>query len=125
MQAIVNRALSAVAAAQKQHAIYLSEIAQLRSGLPRSRDAGRAMLLPMVAKFYGVAVVAGERKAAGTDVMDSDAAGYEAAKTALRRMLDDIYGKNPSAGKADPVALLLASYEKLTPAQKRSFKSQI
>ena len=30
-----------------------------------------------------------------------------------------------SSGKSDPVALLLASYEKLTPAQKRSFKAQI
>lgn len=30
-----------------------------------------------------------------------------------------------SSGKTDPVALLLASYAKLTPAQKRSFKAQI
>lgn len=125
MQVNVNKALVAVRKGQEQHAIYMGEIAKLRKGLPRRREAGRAKLLPLVARFYGVAVVAGERKAAGTDVMDSDAAGYEAAKTALRRMVDDIYGKNPSSGRADPVESLLKAYAALTPAQKRSFKAQL
>lgn len=126
MQANVDKALNAVRKGQEQRAIYLAEIAKLRKGLPRrNREAGRAKLLPMVADFYDVPVTEGAGKAKGTDVMDSEATGYEAAKTALRRMLDDIYGKSESSGKSDPVALLLASYKKLTAAQKRSFKSQL
>ena len=64
MQANVNKALNAVRAAQAQHAVYLAEVAKLRKGLPRSADKGRVVLLPMVAKFYGVAVIAGAGKAA-------------------------------------------------------------
>lgn len=126
MQSNVNKALNAVRKGQEQRAIYLAEIPKLRKGLPRrDREAGRAKLMPLVAKFYMVAVIEGSGKAKGTDVMDSEASGYEAAKTALRRMMDDIYGKSESSSKADPVALLLASYKKLTAAQKRSFKSQL
>jgi hypothetical protein len=126
MQANVNRALTAVAAAQKQHAAYLTEIVALRAGLPKQREAGRAALLPMIGKFYGVAVVDGQRKAVGTMVLDSESESYEAAKTALRRMVDDIYGKNPSgSSKADPVEKLLSAYAELTAAQKRKFKASI
>ena len=42
------------------------------------------------------------------------ATGAAAAKAAQR-----------SSSKSDPVATLLSSYKKLTPAQKRSFKSQL
>jgi hypothetical protein len=125
MQANVNKALTAVRNAQDQHAIYLAEIAKIRKGLPRSADKGRVVLLPMVAKFYGVKVVAGAGKAAGSRVLNADSAGYEAARKALQRLLADIYGKPEGSGKTDPVALLLASYKKLTAAQKRSFKSKL
>jgi hypothetical protein len=126
MQANVNKALTAVRKGQEQHAIYLAEVSKLRKGLPRrDREAGRAKLLPMVAKFYVVPVTEGAGKAKGTDVMNSEASGYEAARKALQRMVADIYGKPESSSKTDPVALLLASYKKLTAAQKRSFKSQL
>ena len=118
MQANVNKALTAVRTAQDQHAIYLAEIAKLRKGLPRSADKGRVKLLPMVAKFYGVAVVAGAGKATGSMVLDSDSAGYEAARKALQRLMADIY---QSSGKTevDLVAQALRIVSKMTAAQKR------
>ena len=125
MQVNVNKALVAVRKGQEQHAIYMGEIAKLRKGLPRRREAGRAKLLPLVAKFYSVAVVEGQGKAKGTMVMDSESAKYEAAKTALRRMVDDIYGKVAGAGMTDPVEKLLNAYAELTAAQKRKFKASI
>lgn len=105
MQVIVNRALRAVEVAKKEHATYMASIAALRKGLSKKREPGRAVLLPMVARFYGVAVVEGQGKATGSMVMDSESAKYEAAKTALRRMLDDIYG---GEGKAEPVRVTRA-----------------
>jgi hypothetical protein len=114
MQVIVNRALRAVEVAKKEHATYMASIAALRKGLSKKREIGRARLLPMVAKFYGVAVVDGQGKATGSLVMDSESASYEAAKTALRRMLDDIYGGGGD-GKAEPV--------RVTRAQRQAAKS--
>ena len=61
------------------------------------RDAARAEMLPIVAAFYKVPVVDGERKAAGTKVLDKDAPRYLAAKMALQRLLADIYGKPEAA----------------------------
>ena len=124
MQANVNKALTAVRNAQAQHAIYLAEVAKLRKGLPRSADKGRAVLLPMVAKFYGVAVVAGAGKAAGSMVLDSDSAGYEAARKALQRLLADIY---QSSGKTevDLVAQALRIIGKMTAAQRRKLLASI
>lgn len=124
MQANVNKALNAVRNAQAQHAIYLAEVAKLRKGLPRSADKGRVVLLPMVAKFYGVAVVAGAGKAAGSMVLDSDSAGYEAARKALQRLLADIY---QSSGKTevDLVAQALRIIGKMTAAQRRKLLASI
>lgn len=124
MQANVNKALTAVRNAQAQHAIYLAEVAKLRKGLPRSSDKGRGVLLPMVAKFYGVAVVAGAGKAAGSMVLDSDSAGYEAARKALQRLLADIY---QSSGKTevDLVAQALRIIGKMTAAQRRKLLASI
>lgn len=64
------------------------------------RDAARAEMLPIVAAYYKVPVVDGERKAAGTKVLDKGAAGYETAKRAVSKLLADIYGS--TAPKAEP-----------------------
>jgi len=125
MQVIVNRALRAVENAKEQHAIYLAAIAALRKGLSKKREPGRAKLLPMVARYYGVAVVDGKGKATGSLVLDSEAVSYEAARKALQRMLDDIYGKVAGAGMTDPVEKLLKDYAELTAAQKRKFRASI
>jgi|GEM_PF-6175408 len=124
MQANVNKALTAVRNAQAQHAIYLAEVAKLRKGLPRSADKGRVVLLPMVAKFYGVAVVAGAGKAAGSMVLDSDSAGYEAARKALQRLLADIY-QSSSKTEVDLVAQALRIIGKMTAAQRRKLLAAI
>lgn len=112
MQANVNRALIAVGKAQEQHALYLAEIAALRKGLPKKRDAGRAVLLPLVANFYGVAVVDGQGKAKGQKVLDSGAAKYEAARKALQSMVADIY-VGASRTELEVPADVLAAAEKL------------
>jgi hypothetical protein len=126
VQSRVNTAIDAVKRGQQARADYEAEIAKLRPMLPKQREAGRAMLLECIGRKYEVAVVDGQGKAAGTMVLDSEAEGYEAAKTALRRMVDDIYGKNPSgSSKADPVEKLLSAYAELTAAQKRKFKASI
>jgi hypothetical protein len=125
VQSRVNTAIDAVKRGQQARADYEAEIAKLRPMLPKQREKGRAMLLPCIGKKYDVAVVKGEGKAAGSMVLNSEAESYEAAKTALRRMVDDIYGKVAGAGMADPVAKLLKDYAELTAAQKRKFKASI
>ena len=120
VSSMVRKALGAVERARKEHAVYEAQIAGLRRGLPKDREKGRAVLLPCVASFYGVRVVDGQGKAEGQKVLDSDAGGYEAAKTALRRMVNDIYGSNES-GSADVVAQALRLVAKMTAAQKRKF----
>ena len=64
------------------------------------RDAARAEILPIVAAFYKVPVIDGERKALGAKVLDKDAAGYETAKRAVSKLLADIYGEPKT--KAEP-----------------------
>ena len=61
-------------------------------------EKARAEILPAVASFYGVAVVDGKGKAAGTQVFDREAKSYEAAKRALTRLLADLY----ETPKAEP-----------------------
>lgn len=58
----------------------------------KSPEVVRAELLPIVAAHYAVPLVDGERKAKGTKVLDTSAPKYEAAKTALRRLVADICG---------------------------------
>jgi hypothetical protein len=126
VQSRVNAAIDAVKRGQQARADYMAEITKLRPMLPRQREAGRAKLLECIGRRYGVPIVEGAGKKTGEMVLDSEAAGYEAAKTALRRMVDDIYGKlTEGSSKADPVAKLLESYRALTAAQKRSFKAQL
>ena len=124
MQANVNKALNAVRAAQGQRAIYLAEVSKLRKGLPRSADKGRAVLLPMVARFYGVPVIAGAGKATGSMVLNAESTGYEAAKTALRRMVADIY-ETSSKTEVDLVAQALRIIGKMTAAQRRKLLASI
>lgn len=119
VQQHVAAALKAVKKAQELHADYLKAIDSLRRDLPKDREKGRAVLLPCVASFYGVPVVDGAGKAAGSKVLDSDAGGYEAAKTALRRMVNDIYGSNETNASADLVAQAIRLINKMTAAQKR------
>ena len=58
----------------------------------KSRDNVRAILLPDFAFVYKVALVAGEAKAEGKQVLDSGADAYEACRKALSRTLDAVFG---------------------------------
>ena len=124
MQANVNKALTAVRNAQAERTVYLAEITKIRKGLPRKADKGRVILLPMVAKFYGVAVAEGAGKATGSMVLDAEDAGYEAARKALQRMLADIYQRSGKT-EVDLVAQALRIIAKMTAAQKRSLKAKL
>lgn len=57
----------------------------------------RATLLPIVAKAYGVKLVAGSGKAEGTLVLDSEAKGYEACRKFLGRLVNAVTGVKPQA----------------------------
>lgn len=59
-------------------------------GRRKNREAVRVELLPYFAKSYKVALVAGEGKAEGKQVLDSTADSYEACRKALARTLDAI-----------------------------------
>jgi hypothetical protein len=59
-------------------------------GRRKIRNSVRVELLPYFAKSYKVALVAGEGKAEGTQVLDSSADAYEACRKALSRTLDAI-----------------------------------
>lgn len=59
-------------------------------GRRKNRKAVRVELLPYFAKSYKVALVAGEGKAEGKQVLDSTADSYEACRKALARTLDAI-----------------------------------
>jgi hypothetical protein len=93
---------------------YSDTIAKLRTQLKGhlSPDEVRTTLMPYVAGYYKVALVAKER---GEGVrMDADAPKYEAAKKALQRMTADIVGK--SANHKDELAVpadVLAAAAKL------------
>lgn len=68
-------------------------------------DTARAEMLPVVAGFYKVPVVDGKGKAAGTQVLDKEAKGYEAAKRALSRLLGALY----ETEKAEPKSMRLSA----------------
>jgi hypothetical protein len=59
-------------------------------GRRKNREAVRVELMPFFAKSYKVALVAGEGKAEGKQVLDSTADSYEACRKALARTLDAI-----------------------------------
>lgn len=72
--------------------IKLNGASELRGQLlPLGRDRARKKLLPIVAKLYGCAIAQGERKAAGSYVLDPGDPQYEAAKKGLFRLLKDIF----------------------------------
>lgn len=90
---------SNVVAALNSAAAYGQAIKALKADCAKlDREAGRAAMLPAVAEFYGVALVEGQKRMAGQKVLDTSAAKYEAAKTAIRRLVSDVYGPVESSG---------------------------
>ena len=63
-------------------------------------DVIRQSIIHPVAKHYNVAVIEGQRKAAGTYVLDKDSTNYETAKKQLQRLTAKIM--EPSKAKAEP-----------------------
>jgi hypothetical protein len=85
---------------------YAGAINDLRKACAKlTYEKARAEILPAVASFYGVAVVDGKGKAAGTQVFDREAKSYEAAKRALTRLLADLY----ETPKAEPKSMRLSA----------------
>ena len=68
-----------------------------------SRDEVRAVILPVIAAKHKCATKEGAGKAKGTQVLDSEHANSEGAKTTLRRWLEAMFGKVESTGSAEPV----------------------
>jgi len=62
----------------------------------------RAALVPAVGKAYKVAVVDGKGKAQGTQVFDSEAQYYEAAKRCLSRLLGALTDGAPKPKTSSP-----------------------
>lgn len=97
----------------------------------------RASIIWTVGDHYKVPVIEGQRKAAGTYVLDNSAANYETAKKRLQRLVLAIIGNKPKAPKTpetattkkrvDVVAELvdLIKSKQLTPAQLKALKAAI
>lgn len=96
----------------------------------------RASIIWTVAEHYKVPVVEGQRKAAGTYVLDKTASNYETAKKRLQRLVLAIIGNKPKTPQAtttttkkrvDVVAELvdLIKSKQLTPAQLKALKAAI
>ena len=68
-----------------------------------SRDEVRAVILPVIAAKHKCATKEGAGKAKGTQVLDSEHANYEGAKTTLRRWLEAMFGKVESTASSEPV----------------------
>lgn len=68
-----------------------------------TRDEVRAVILPVVAAKHKCPTQEGAGKAKGTQVLDSEHANYEEAKSALRRWLEAMFGKVKSTGSTEPV----------------------
>ena len=91
------------------------------------RATARPLALEWASAKFNVRIVAGQRG----DALDSKAKGYEAAKTAARRVLQvcfpqaDMGEVQFKRNETDPVDRLVKMYAKLTGAQKRSFKAAI
>jgi hypothetical protein len=85
----------------KGYADAITDATKAAKGMPR--DEVRTAIMPTVAAFYGVKMKAGEGKAEGSQVMDKEAAKYEAARKALSRLLGDICGIEVSSASREPV----------------------
>lgn len=92
----------AVVAALESVTVYQDKIDALKR-LCASVEDVRGTILPYVASFYGVALVAGQRKAIGRKVMDSTAEKYITAKQAWMRLSTAIEGNKPKS--TTPVAV--------------------
>jgi hypothetical protein len=107
--------------------INLAELREYFAG--DSPDLVRESIIGAVAKHYKVPLVEGQRKAAGTLVLDKKAPQYEAAKKQLWRLVTDITKVAPKKSKnkkrTDKVKELLDLAKKLTPEQLKSFKAQL
>ena len=79
-------------------------IVALKAALPKNREKGRALLLPVVAAAYHVPLVTSTSKSnAGALVLDSTSENYDACRKALGRCIGDVYGFTPKTGnKAEP-----------------------
>ena len=100
----INKLQTAVTTAlqhAKGYADAITDATKAAKGMPRNEV--RTAIMPTVAAFYGVKMKAGEGKAEGTQVMDKDAAKYEAARKALSRLLGDICGTEESSPNREPV----------------------
>jgi len=82
---------------------YAAAIAALKKDFGRkNKDTVRAVLLPIVAAQYSVAVVTGSEKSksAGKPVLDSEAGKYEACRKMLQELVRDIAGKGKASASA-------------------------
>ena len=91
------------------------------------RSTARPLALEWASAKFNVRIVDGQRGKA----LDSKVKGYEAAKSAARRVIDvcfpqaDMGEVQFKRNETDPVERLVKMYAKLTGAQKRSFKAAI
>lgn len=93
----------------------LQTLPEVKTAARKGPEPLRALLLPHVAAFYGVSVVVSESpRNAGALTLDRSSERYEAAKTALRRLVKDVMGKGSEQGDNIEVpAELLAAAAKL------------
>ena len=106
---------------------YNDAVAKIKAQLKGSVDpvTVRATLLPHVAGFYKVALVPKERGEGVT--MDTESPKFEAAKSAIRRLVADVTGKsaNQSADVAVPRALDKAVYALLSQYTKAQIRAAL
>ena len=81
---------------------YEEKLALLKKVCAKTADVS-ATILPYVAEFYGVPLVAGQRKANGRKVMDGQHEKYVTAKQAWIRLAKAVTGNKPK--HATPVAV--------------------
>lgn len=72
----------------------INDIAKAMRG--KTPEKVRAALMPAVGKVYSVKLVAGQGKATGQKVLDSEATNYEAARKMLQRILNALSGDTPT-----------------------------
>lgn len=90
------------------------------------RMTARPLALEWASAKFEVKIVDGQRG----KTLDSKAKGYEAAKTAARRVLQVCFPQadmnfSGKRNEVDPVERLMKAYAKLSAGQKRAFKAAI
>lgn len=92
----------------------LKALPEIQTAAKKGRDNVRVLLLPSVAEFYGVKVVISESpRNKGQQTFDRESKNYEAAKTALRRLADDLVDGKSNKAEVEIPAELLAAAQKL------------